>query len=76
MTVSFAFPIKPFETGTSYTSRLARYLGRPSPYDLCTDLGIDWPTVKRGEYDHLKRISEIGGADLEKLLHWSVRSLE
>lgn len=76
MTVSFAFPLKPFETGTSYTSRLTRYLGHTSPYNLCTELGIDWPTVKRGDYHHLERLSEIGGADLQKLLHWSVRSLD
>jgi len=42
----------------------------------CTDLGIDWPTVKRGDYDHLKQIAKVGGADLDKLLHWSVRSLD
>lgn len=39
----------PFETATSYTSRLVRRAGAETPFDLCLDFGLDWKAIVRGE---------------------------
>jgi len=76
MPVSFALPLKPCETGTSYTSRSARELGLNSPDELCTELGLYWPFVARGDLDHFECLARVCGANLDELIHWSVRQVD
>ena len=76
MPVSFAIPLKPCETATSYASRSARELGLSSPNELCTELGLYWPFVARGDLDHFECLAKVCGAKLDDLLHWSVRQVD
>lgn len=72
--LSLALPLKPYETATSYVSRLTRHAGLASPHDFCTDMGMHWPSVVRGDADQLDRLAHIGDVSARKLRHWSIRS--
>ncbi|MFY2822968.1 TniQ family protein [Ruegeria sp. MALMAid1280] len=70
-----AFPLNPFETPTSYVSRLTRYCGLSSPTTLCADLGFKWHDYVRGDETLLARISAVGGADPDLLSRWSIKTI-
>lgn len=70
------FDLQPYETVTSYVSRLAQYCGASSPSDLCLDFGFRWQDVVRGDDFLLQRLADIAGLDFEQLSKWSVRTTE
>lgn len=72
--LSLAFPLKPHETATSYVSRLTRFVGHQDCHDLCTDLGMHWPSVVRGDADQLARLAQVGGISYRRLCHSAIRA--
>ncbi|UWR60193.1 TniQ family protein [Phaeobacter inhibens] len=69
-----SFPIKRYETATSYASRLARHCGLYSPVDLCLDFGFYWKDFISGDDALYSKLSRIGGANLEQMKKWAIRS--
>jgi len=72
--LNFALTLKPFETATSYTSRLAELCKAGNANELCRDLGIEWQAVVRGDDHALARIARFGGVAPEVLGKWAVRA--
>ncbi|WP_221931639.1 TniQ family protein [Palleronia caenipelagi] len=72
---NLAQPLRHEETATSYVSRLTRYVGVGTPFDLCRDLGLEWQAIVRGEASQLRALAALGGADESDLNRWSVRAL-
>ncbi len=70
------FPLKRFETATSYVSRLTRYCGLQEPRVLCLDFGFRWQDYVRGDDDLLEKIAAIGGACPRDLKRWAVRTVD
>lgn len=70
------FPLKRFETATSYVSRLTRYCGLHEPRVLCLDFGFRWQDFVRGDDDLLQKIATIGGACPRDLKRWAVRTVD
>ncbi|MEO9825325.1 MAG: TniQ family protein [Paracoccaceae bacterium] len=68
------FPLKQFETATSYVSRLTRFFHVETPHDFCLDHGFRWQDVVRGDDVLLDRVARIAGACSADLKHWAVRS--
>ena len=73
--LDLAFPSMPFETATSYTSRLVRRAGAESPFDLCLDFGLDWKAIVRGEAGQIVRLARFGGGDAEALTRCSIQAV-
>ncbi|MFA3920461.1 TniQ family protein [Ruegeria hyattellae] len=69
-----SFPIKHYETATSYASRLTRYCGLYSPNDLCLDLGFRWQDFVRGDDILFGKLAEIGGASANDMKRWAIRT--
>jgi hypothetical protein len=72
---NLAFPALPYETATSYGSRLVRFARAGDPFDLCLDLGLDWKSVIRGDPDALECLARRGGTSAEDLKRWSIRAV-
>lgn len=72
---NLAFPIKQFETATSYASRLTRYCGLSSPTDLCLDFGFRWQDFVRGDDALFEKMAQVGGVSAADLKRWAVRSI-
>ena len=70
------FPLKRFETATSYVSRLTRYCGLHEPRVLCLDFGFRWQDFVRGDDDLLEKIATIGSACPRDLKRWAVRTVD
>ena len=69
-----SFPIKRYETATSYASRLTRHCGLYSPNDLCLDLGFRWQDFVRGDNILFDKLAEIGGASANDMKRWAIRT--
>lgn len=73
VTPNLAFPLQHEETATSYVSRLSKYAGAPTPFDLCNDLGLEWQSIVRGEDIQLRALAALGGANAVDMMRWSIR---
>lgn len=71
-----SFPIKQFETATSYVSRLTRYCGLWHPSDLCLDLGFRWQDFVRGDDFLYETLAGIGGASAPDMKKWAIRTID
>jgi hypothetical protein len=70
------FPVKRFETATSYISRLTRYCGLSEPRVFCLDFGFRWQDFVRGDDFLFERVAQIGGASAIDLKRWAVRTVD
>ncbi|WOI56703.1 TniQ family protein [Palleronia sp. LCG004] len=73
--LNLAHPACPYETATSYASRLARFARAADPFDLCLDVGLDWKSVVRGDPISIRRLAARGGTSADVLERWSIRAM-
>lgn len=71
--LALTLPLAPYETQTSYVSRLAARNGCASAYEFCHDVGLEWRAVINGEAHELARLADMSGTDKERLISQSVR---
>lgn len=72
---NLAFPLRRFETATSYVSLLTRYCGLTSPMDLCLDQGFRWQDLVRGDDALFEKVAKFGGASSKDMKRWAVRTI-
>lgn len=68
------FPIRRFETATSYVSRLTRYCGLNAPNDLCLDQGFRWQDFIAGNDVLFAKLAKFGGASANDMKQWAIRT--
>lgn len=71
---NLSFPVRRYETATSYVSRFTRYCGLASPNDFCLDRGFRWQDIVRGDDDLFEKLARFGGASTVDLKRWAVRT--
>lgn len=60
-------PLGRYEPATSFASRLAALNGCAYVQDFCSDLGMNWKRIIKGDNDDLKSLAKISGADSVRL---------
>lgn len=71
--LALTLPLTPYETQTSYVSRLAARNGCASAYEFCHDVGLDWRAVINGESHELARLADISGENAGRLISQAIR---
>lgn len=64
----------PYETLTSFVSRLAARNGCVSASEFCSDLGLDWKSIVRGDDTVFREIAALSGAAETMLWQSAVRT--
>lgn len=72
----FQVPFFDDEVATSWVSRLARANGRRSSYIFCSDLGLSFVSVGRGDEEELTKLARISGHPLSNLSSKAMRLRE
>lgn len=70
--LSVKLPLAPFETATSYVARLAAVNDCEVP-EFCRDLGFELQDAVKGRDRALRRLAEVTGAPLDRLIRHSLR---
>lgn len=63
------------ETLSGYVSRSAK-LFQTTPRDLCSDLGMNWPSLCSGRTDQIERLAWLIGADQRSLKIWNTYEID
>ena len=67
--------LMPMESALSFLGRLARAKAAPSTAAFCTDQGLRYDDLRRGEPEAMARLAAWGGIEPERLLHQTCRRI-
>lgn len=71
--LALTLPLERFEPATSFVSRLAALNGCAYVQDFCSDMGLNWRRIIKGDDHELEGLAELSGADLKAIIHHSTK---
>lgn len=76
MTLALTVPLADMEPVSSFVSRIAYRNLCKRASSFCADVGLSFSGIIRGDEDQIRMVADLGAADFETLLHYSVRKTE